>query len=39
LLRTFIPDDPLNIVAAKHWKSNEADALKLAAEYTKKYAK
>jgi len=33
------PDDPLNNEAASHWKSNETDALKKAAEFTNKYAK
>jgi len=33
------PDDPLANDVAAHWKENEAEALKTAREWTKKYAK
>ena len=38
LLSSPNPDDPLNNEAAENWKTNEADALKRAKDYTTKYA-
>ncbi len=38
LLSSPNPDDPLNNEAAENWKTNEADALKRAKDYTMKYA-
>ena len=32
------PDDPLDNNVAEHWKTNEADAIKTAREWTQKYA-
>ena len=31
-------DDPLDEAIAEHWKTNEADAIKKAAEWTQQYA-
>ena len=38
LLSAPNPDDPLNNTAADMWKKDEAEAQKIAREWTKKYA-
>ncbi|RYY87883.1 hypothetical protein EON63_03305 [archaeon] len=38
LLSAPNPDDPLNNTAAEHWKRNEADAVRLARDWTARYA-
>eukprot|EP01006_Ploeotia_vitrea_P044529 TRINITY_DN66836_c1_g1_i1.p2 TRINITY_DN66836_c1_g1~~TRINITY_DN66836_c1_g1_i1.p2 ORF type:complete len:151 (-),score=81.59 TRINITY_DN66836_c1_g1_i1:88-540(-) len=38
LLQAPNPDDPLDNKVANHWKTDEAGAIKTAAEWTKKYA-
>lgn len=38
LLSAPNPDDPLAEDVAKHWRSNEGEALQTAREWTKKYA-
>jgi ubiquitin-conjugating enzyme E2 N len=38
LLSAPNPDDPLDNQVANHWKTNEAEAIKTAREWTKKHA-
>ena len=38
LLSAPNPDDPLSENIAKHWKSNEAEAVETAKEWTRQYA-
>lgn len=38
LLSAPNPDDPLSEDVARHWKQNEPDALKVAAEWTRRHA-
>jgi len=38
LLSAPNPDDPLAENVAKHWKSNEAEAVETAKEWTRAYA-
>ncbi len=38
LLSAPNPDDPLDNQVANHWKTNEAEAIKTAKEWTKKHA-
>uniref|UniRef100_A0A452ZVY5 UBC core domain-containing protein n=1 Tax=Aegilops tauschii subsp. strangulata TaxID=200361 RepID=A0A452ZVY5_AEGTS len=38
LLSAPNPDDPLSENVAKHWKSNEAEAVETAKEWTRMYA-
>ncbi|OIV99120.1 hypothetical protein TanjilG_22700 [Lupinus angustifolius] len=38
LLSAPNPDDPLSENVAKHWKSNEAEAVETAKEWTRLYA-
>ena len=32
------PDDPLDPAIANHWKSNEAEAMNVARQWTRQYA-
>ncbi len=38
LLAAPNPDDPLNNEAAELWKSDEAEAVRIAADYTRRFA-
>lgn len=38
LLSAPNPDDPLDTGVAAHWKTNEAEALRTAREWTRLYA-